>query len=113
MSEEAKYYQGFLLALREHTDQFLIDGPKYQQAFIKAIDGTDLEADVDLAFGTSGAAGRLILEGMAGLLLASDCRWRTGYLQISKTDAARELEGMDQAEVYRNSARIFWEELRN
>ncbi len=36
MSEQSKFYQGFLLALRHYTETFPIDGPKFYQSFVNA-----------------------------------------------------------------------------
>ncbi|MBT3836547.1 hypothetical protein HOD05_00965 [Candidatus Woesearchaeota archaeon] len=112
MTEEGRYYQGFLLALREHTDTFPLDGERFHQAFVKATKDSCLESELDPVFGTSQEAKLLWIEGTRSLLLESNnthAFYRLGHKYCSTV--LREERFKDQAEIYRTAAKIFWDDL--
>mgnify|MGYP000117866905 CR=1 FL=1 len=110
------FYRGLLYVLRERSEEeyFVIEGSKFHDAFgeivkqAKDCNLTTLEVFIDPMFGRYPEVSDFIYEGLQNLIISVDnsCPQRA-YYRISKEGATRELNRMENSDLYRKFADSF------
>ena len=107
----ALFNRGLLLALCELRSSFITDGPAYHEAFRQmlkaAVERKDpiperLLEDFDPVFGVFPQASEMILEGMRDCILTLlSPQLVLAQFRLSRSDATRMLDKLDDAAVFR------------
>jgi hypothetical protein len=109
-----------LLALRAHRLRFMADGDRFHFAFRCMLEEApptwDMESILDECwdpvFGVHPGASAMLLEGMVSMLLSLDApRMTTAHFTIARAEAQQELQEMDHADIYRDLAKTFHDQL--
>ena len=113
----ALFNRGLLLALRELRHSFITDGPAYHEAFRRMLEAAverkaswpeDMLRDFDPVFGVFPQASEMILEGLRDCLLnLLSPQLVRAQFRLTRSDATRMLDKLDDAAVFRALAYDF------